>query len=121
MRAGRDTRARDDLIHRVDNAVDTLRRDVWSAAAIRANGKNLEIQSPTAPTAPPSTIHWTAAEDGTLTRTPPGPDANTHTWPGLTGITFTSTGPLLTLHIADTHGEEQATFVSQQLLMGAKP
>ena len=62
----REARLHEALVGRIDNAVDRMRRDVWSAKAVRATDTTLQLDTPD------GTISWEMSADGTLKRTRPG-------------------------------------------------
>jgi len=118
FRMVKEARQRDTLIHRVDSALDALRRDTWHAASIQAAGNQVTLASPAA------AITWRMEADGKLTRTAPGNAPENTTWLEMPSFTFAAAGPALKVDVESGSGaatHEQATLPSQQMLAGGAP
>ena len=114
----KEARERDTLIHRVDSALDALRRDVWHAASIQAAGDQVTLVSPG------TTITWRMESGGQLTRTAPAGAPEKTTWIQMPAFSFAAAGPALQVDVTSGSGatrREQATLPSQQMLAGGAP
>jgi hypothetical protein len=122
LKAQRNARSLDVRSMEADILVAALRRDTWSASALRVEkDSRLEITQPDG-----RTIVWEDSSDGKVTRTESTAPGDMENWNHLPPVRFMVRGPLLTLEIAApqrgegdaTPAPEQATFVSQRLLAG---
>jgi prepilin-type N-terminal cleavage/methylation domain-containing protein len=106
-RAATESRKRLSLVQRVEGAVGAMRRDVWSAGSIKADGDRVEMVL-----AEGQVVTWVSAK-GVLTRSDKG---GTRSWRELPAAAFESAGPTLTLRLDAGGKAERLTLMSQRML-----
>ena len=118
----REARLHEALVTRVDNAVDRMRRDVWSAKAIRATDTKLDLDTPD------GTISWEMSADGILKRTRAGSnEGSTGQWDEFPAFHFsTGTGAGASLVKVSVNATTSAGLKREELtlispLLGATP
>jgi hypothetical protein len=114
----RETTARNNLITRVDTAMNELRRDAWAARSFRisSSGTRVEIQKDQ------EMVVWEMAADGLLTRTQgaAGP-GNPRSWQNMPKVNFAAKGAVLVVAVDSGPGatkHEEMSLVSQWLAGG---
>lgn len=114
LRAQRSARERVETIHRVDNALDALRRDVWSATAMRVTDTTVYLEQ-----ANGATPTWTYA-DGVLERK--SGDAPPRVWGAFPELLFSGRGAVITVTVraGSAAAAEQISFVSQKQFAGGE-
>jgi hypothetical protein len=119
MQAWKQTAARDELLHRVDLVVDTLRRDVWSATGIRAADSGDKAVDRVEIKEPGGTITWRMGDDGIVTRSDGGSGpGHTWAWKDMPRFSFAVKGAVLTVQIDGGPGgakHERVAMVSQRM------
>ena len=107
----KEIRQRDTLIHRVDSAIDAMRRDAWGAGSILTTGDSVQFVTGL------KRVEWRNDTDATWTRTEVD---ETRRWIEMPKIQFNLRRPLL-VQVDVQSGptsHEQVTLISQQLLEG---
>ena len=114
-RAQVDSAKRDALFHRVDSALGSLRRDVWSAHKIAYADGHLDLSLTER-----SNVRWETNEPHRLTRKQTGDTELTQTWIDLPSVDDVNVhGPLVTLTFKENKTRESLTLVSE-ILLGAE-
>jgi hypothetical protein len=111
----RQTVTRDVMIGRVDSALNTIRRDAWSAASIKATGDQVVFAESG------GEIVWRLEDGKILTRFDPTGTPQKKTWIDMPTFAFTSAGPLLKVEVESGPGaarRESMTLASQRMLAG---
>ncbi|MGN6368822.1 MAG: hypothetical protein ACTHN5_11220 [Phycisphaerae bacterium] len=110
---------RDNLLYRIDSALGTMRRDVWSARRMAYTHGHLDLTI-----SDQQQVRWDTSEPHRLTRrqTAGSPDTQlTQTWIDLPTVDDVNVhGPLVTLTFKEQKQRESLTFVSQLLLGGSR-
>ena len=112
--------SRDVMIHRVDTALDVLRRDAWQAASMQVQGNQARLQTPDGP------VVWLMGENHTLLRKVPsfGGLAGTRTWRDMPEFEFSAIGSVLKVGVRSGPGgsstREEVMLVSQRMLAGGE-
>ena len=116
MKVTRETAARDTLIGRVDLALDSLRRDAWSATEMTVRGNDVEMKEPG------GTIRWQMGEDGVLTRSDGTGPLHSWSWKSMPKVSFAVQGAVLTVKMDAGVGDKQdeVALISQRMT-GGKP
>ena len=114
---------RDNLLHRMDSAVGSLRRDVWAAEKISVSGVGVvTLEMPSG-----EKVSWWMPEieekDGLLSRTVSRNDqvVQSQLWTDLPEMRFSSDRTMLKLSVRSGPGRDDSlTLVSQPMLQGRK-
>jgi short subunit dehydrogenase-like uncharacterized protein len=110
---------RDNLLHRIDSALGSMRRDVWSARRMAYADGHLDLTINDK-----NQVRWETAEPHRLTRRQTGdtPETqSTQTWIDLPDVDNVNVhGPLVTVAFKENPNRESLTLVNEVLLGGAK-
>ena len=110
---------RDNLLHRIDSALGTLRRDVWGARRMAYADGHLDLTINDK-----KQVRWETAESHRLTRKQTGGGGDTQvtqTWIDLPDVDDVNVhGPLVTLSFKEDRQHESLTLVSELLIGGQK-
>jgi len=115
----REENKRDVMIQRVDSAIASLRRDVWSAVSIKSAGDMLVLVEPD------GVVFWKTEPGGKLSRFTAEQLPQKTTFLDVPKFTFTPQDKSLRVTVesgpAGAAKREQITLVSQYLLAGGQP